>query len=97
MSINTKSELIVDIDKSVKLAYDDSLSGSEQEKIKEHLSYVLTLLNEPNTSIPEIKAALTVMQSRQMKPWYEKPLGLLFIAVLGGLFVAGVAKYLGWG
>jgi hypothetical protein len=93
---NKSSTLIADIEKSIANAYDDMLSQSDQAHTKEHLSFVLKSLREPNALISEIKGALKVMQIRQVKPWYEKPVGLLLIAIVSGLVVAGFAKYFGW-
>ena len=96
MLLDTKSTSNEDINRSIALAYDDSLSKLEQDQVKEHLSYVLILLKEPNTYIPDIKEALRAMQSRQIKSWYEKPTGIVIISVIGSVASAGIAKHLGW-
>ena len=96
MLLDTKSTSNEDINRSIALAYDDSLSTLEQEQVKEHLSYVLTLLKEPNAYIPDVKEALRTMQSRQIKSWYEKPAGIVIISVIGSVASAGIAKNLGW-
>jgi hypothetical protein len=94
----SKSELIVDIDNSIRKAYDSSLSKLEQKAIREHLAFALTKLHEPNTQIEPAKAAITVLENRMSKtlPWFQRPGGVLLLAIIGSVLAAGIAKKLGW-
>jgi hypothetical protein len=96
--MDTKSELTIDIDNSISKAYDSGLSAREQLAVREHLAYVLTRIREPHTQIEPIKAALGTMQLRDSKrlPWFQRPYGIVGLAVLGAVAAAGIAKKLGW-
>lgn len=93
-----KSELIVDIDNSIRNAYDSSLSIAEQKAIREHLAFALTKLHEPNTQIEPVKAAIIILENRLSKPlpWFQRPVGVLVLAIMGSVLAAGIAKKLGW-
>ncbi|MEB0137994.1 MULTISPECIES: hypothetical protein [unclassified Undibacterium] len=93
-----KSELIVDIDNSIRKAYDSSLSTAEQKALRVHLAFVLTRLTEPNTQIEPAKTAIIVLENRMSKalPWFQRPFGILILAILGGVLIAGIVKEIGW-
>ncbi len=90
-----KSELTVDIDASISKAHDASLPRAEQQAVQQHLAYILTKIREPHTQIEPIKEALKVLEARR-SPWYMRPVGVVFLAVVGGVITAGIAKQLGW-
>lgn len=92
------SELIVDIDNSIRKAYDLSISTVEQRAIREHLAFALTKLHEPNTQIEPVKTAIIILENRlsRVLPWYQRPLGVLVLAITGSVLAAGIAKKLGW-
>jgi hypothetical protein len=96
-SVDTRSELIIDIDFSISKAYDGSLPAVEQKAVREHLAYILTRLREPNTQIEPTKAALLVMDARLNKglPWFQRPAGVLTLAIIGSVVAAGIAKKFG--
>jgi hypothetical protein len=96
--MDTKSTLIVDVDASISRAYDSSLSVAEQKAVREHLAYVLPKLREPHTQIEPIKAALVTLDTRLAAsvPWYQRPVGIVVLAVIGSVIASGVAKELGW-
>jgi hypothetical protein len=92
------SELTVDVEASINKAYDAGLPVAEQLKVRRHLARILTKLREPNSLIEPIKAALATMSARELKklPWFQRPFGVLFLAILGSVIAAGIAKYFGW-
>lgn len=92
--MNTRSELTVDIEASISKAYASKLLSHEQKEVREHLSFILPKLKEPNTLIEPIKQALTAIDSR--KSWFEKPLGILVISIVGTIIAAGVIFKFGW-
>lgn len=96
--MDTRSELIVDVDVSINKAYDSSLTAAEQKAVREHLAYILPKLREPNTQIEPIKAALGVLDARVGKPlpWFQRPVGVVVLAVIGSVIAAGIAKKLDW-
>ncbi|MCX7219649.1 MAG: hypothetical protein NTY70_12150 [Burkholderiales bacterium] len=95
-NMNTQSELTVDVEASIAKAYDTGLPKSEQQKVREHLAFILPKLLEPNTLIAPTRAALVAMQSRsKMKPCYESPAGVIILTIAGGLIVAYLSKYFG--
>ena len=93
-----KSELVVDIDNSIRKAYDSSLSKTEQKAIREHLAFALTKMHEPNTQIEPAKAAIMILENRRSEalPWFQRPVGVLILAIIGSVLAAGIAKKLGW-
>lgn len=92
--MNSRSELTIDIEASIAKAYDSKLPSCEQKAIREHLSFILPKLKEPNTLIEPIKQALAAIDSR--KSWYEKPLGVLAISIVGAIIASGIIFKLGW-
>ena len=92
--MDTRSDLTVDIEESIARAHNPSLPYKEREQVRAHLSYILTKLREPNSLIDPVKGALS--QIAQHRPWYEKPLGLLLVAVVGAVVSAGIVFMLGW-
>jgi ribosomal 50S subunit-associated protein YjgA (DUF615 family) len=96
--MDTKSELTVDVDDSISKAYDSSLAAREQLAVREHLAYILTRIREPHTQIEPIKAALATIDNRESKnlPWFQRPVGIVGLAVTGAVIAAGIAKKLGW-
>jgi hypothetical protein len=96
--MDTRSELTVDVEASINKAYDSNLSVAEQKAVREHLIYILAKLREPNTTIEPIKAALVVLDSRfrAAPPWFQRPFGVVVLAVIGSVIAAGIAKKLGW-
>jgi hypothetical protein len=94
--MNTKSELTVDVEASIAKAYDTALSAKEQEQIRQHLSFVLPKLKEPNTFIEPVRSALLAMQSRPApKPLYASA-GAIVWTLVSALIIAGIVKLLGW-
>lgn len=94
--MNTKSELTVDVEASIAMAYDTALSAKEQEQIRQHLSFILPKLKEPNTLIEPVRAALLAMQNRTaQKPLYAR-VGAIVWVLVSGLIIAGITKLLGW-
>lgn len=96
--MDSRSELTVDIDASICKAYDASLPPDEQEAVRQHLAYILTKIREPHTQVDPIKAALAVIDAREQKmlTWFQRPLGVVTLAVIGSVIAAGIAKKLGW-
>ncbi|MCI1003286.1 hypothetical protein [Herbaspirillum sp. C7C8] len=90
--------MTVDVNASISKAYDSSLSDEEQQFVREHLSYILAKLREPHAQIEPIKAALLALDARivQRLPWFQRPIGIIMLAVIGSVIAAGLAKQLGW-
>lgn len=91
------SELTADIEADIKKAYDASLGKVEQERIRAHLSYILTRLQEPNSLIEPIKHSLSIIEARQRsqpswKEWLIRPVvvGIITLAV-----TAPISIYIG--
>ncbi len=76
------------------MAYDSELSVRDKKAVREHLSFILPKLKEPNSLIDPVKQALSVMNSR--KAWYETPLGIIVISVVGAIIAGGIIFKLGW-
>lgn len=94
MPINTRSELTVDIEASIAKAYISELPSRELKEIRDHLSFILPKLKDPNSLIEPIKQALSAMDSR--KKWFEKPLGILLIGIIVTIISGGIIFKLGW-
>lgn len=92
--MDTRSELTVDIEESIASAYNPSLTYKERKQVQTHLTYILPKLKEPNSLIDPVKGALT--QITQHRPWHEKPIGILLIAIVGAVISAGIVFILGW-
>jgi hypothetical protein len=69
----------------------------EVERSQELLTggFTSEILKQANSS-PTANASSQKSNSSDDRAWYEKPFGLILIAVVAGLIVAGTAFYLGW-
>lgn len=91
MPIDPRDESNASADASLAAAYDDSLPLSHQKLIRQHLSFLLTRWQGQNAYIAPARQAVLAMDARfaARRNWYEKPLGIIFLMVIGS-FIAGI-------
>lgn len=94
--MNTKSTLTVDVEASIAKAYDTALTAKEQEQVRQHLSFILPQLKEPNTLIEPVRGALLAIQTRPAPKSRYAGAGMIAWTLVSGLIIAGIAKFFGW-
>ena len=96
-NMDSRSEQTVDIESSISKAYDASLPIGEQRAIRAHLAYILPKIKEPHAQLEPIKAALVTMdqRARGAVPWFQRPVGVVTLAVIAALIVIKLTKLFG--
>ncbi|MDI5836945.1 hypothetical protein [Shewanella xiamenensis] len=90
--------LIKDIEQAISDATKPNLTLAEYNRLKTFLLNCQSQLVPPNTFIPRVNAALAALEHHRplVLSWYQKPAGLIFIAVCGGVLTYGALLLLGW-